>query len=306
MNKSQKLKKVLGKDLQENVVLREYTTMKVGGMADYFYLARKIDNLVKAVVAAKEAEIPFVILGGASNVIISDHGFSGLVIVNRSSNLVFLKEKAQAIVDSGVSLIRLIMEAANRDLGGLEPLYGIPGTVGGAVYGNVGAQGIEIGQLIKSITLLSPTGKIVRYQSDWLQAKYRSTKIKKMKKQGKEIPIILSVRLQLSHNKKEEILRKLQYYKKLREEKQPYDKPSAGSIFKNVGTEKEKTAGFILEQVGAKKLRIGGAEVSRKHANFVINRDKAKAEDVKNLIKEMKSLAHDKYGVELEEEIEYI
>lgn len=295
-----------GDKLLENVSLKNYTTMKVGGLARYFYIARKMDDLVKIILYAREKKIPYILLGGCSNVIISDKGFPGLVILNKTNNIAFLSDKAQIIVDSGVPLMRLIIEAANHDLAGLETLYGIPGTVGGAIYGNAGAGLSEINQFVKSITLLSNEGKIVRYKTEWLEPEYRSTRLKKMKKAGKEVPIILSVKFQLSHNKKEEILRKLVYYKNLREKKQPYNMPSAGSIFKNVGKEKEKTAGFILEQVGAKKIRIGGAEVSKKHANFIVNRGEAKSEDIRNIIEQMKILAHDKYGVELEEEVEII
>lgn len=303
---AEKLKKVLGTGLLENIALSNYTTMKVGGPAKYFYQANKIDDLVNAVLAAQEDKIPYLILGGGSNVIASEAGFDGLVILNRANNIAFLSESAQVIIDSGASLMRLIVESANRDIGGLESLYGIPGTLGGAVYGNAGAQGVEICDLIRGITLLSADGKIVRYTKDWLEAGYRTTKLKELRRLNKETSVILSIKIQLTHSKKEEILRKIQNFKKLREEKQPYDKPSAGSIFKNIGKEKEKTAGFILEEIGAKKLKNGGAEVSKKHANFVINNGNASASEVRNLIKEMKNLAHDKYGVEFEEEVEFI
>jgi UDP-N-acetylmuramate dehydrogenase len=202
--------------------------------------------------------------------------------------------------------MRLITESANRDYGGLEGLYGIPGTIGGAVYGNAGAHGTEICSLIKSITVLTPENKIARYKKEWLDPAYRFTKLKKMKILSKNIPIILSVTFQLTRHKKEEIMRKFKEYISIRQEKQPYDKPSAGSIFKNIGTNKEKTAGYILESVGAKKLKVGGAEVAKKHANFVINANHASSAEIKELIGKMRSLAHDKFGVELEEEVEFI
>jgi len=307
MNEKDELIKQLGDDLHLNENLAKYTTMKVGGPAKYFYFARKIDDLIRAITISQELKIPFFVLGSGSNIIFGDDGYHGLVILNRTDNIAFMNDKAQVIVDSGVSLMRLITESANHDLGGLEPLYGIPGTVGGAVYGNVGAYGLEISHYIKSITVLKSDNKIARYKTDWLDPKYRSTKIKQDKKKYKKsLPVVLSVTFQLMHQKNEEIVKKLQHYKKLREEKQPYNFPSAGSIFKNVGTEKEKTAGYILEQVGAKKIKIGGAEVSNKHANFIINTKNATADDVKNIITQMKILAHDNYGVELEEEVEIV
>jgi UDP-N-acetylmuramate dehydrogenase len=306
MNDFAKLKKMLGDDLMENINLSEYTTMKVGGPAKLFFIARSIEDLIRSVSLCRTEKIDFIVIGGGSNIIVSDKGYNGLVILNRASNIAFLRDKSQVIVDSGVSLMRLITESANRDYGGLEGLYGIPGTVGGAVYGNAGAHGTEICSLIKSITVLTPENKIARYKKEWLDPAYRLTKLKKMKKLGKNIPIILSVTFQLTRHKKEEIMRKLKEYISLRYEKQPYDKPSAGSIFKNIGADKEKTAGYILESVGAKKLKIGGAEVSKKHANFVINANHANSTEIKELIEEMRSLAHDKFGVELEEEVEFI
>lgn len=306
MNDFAKLRKMLGDDLMENINLSEYTTMKVGGPAKLFFIARSIEDLIRSVSLCRTEKIDFIVIGGGSNIIVSDKGYNGLVILNRASNIAFLRDKSQVIVDSGVSLMRLITESANRDYGGLEGLYGIPGTVGGAVYGNAGAHGTEICSLIKSITVLTPENKIARYKKEWLDPAYRLTKLKKMKKLGKNIPIILSVTFQLTRHKKEEIMRKLKEYISLRYEKQPYDKPSAGSIFKNIGADKEKTAGYILESVGAKKLKIGGAEVSKKHANFVINANHANSTEIKELIEEMRSLAHDKFGVELEEEVEFI
>jgi len=306
MDKFKQLKSILGEEVQEHIVLRDYTTMKVGGVADYFYIAKTIEELVQAVLAAKKLDIPFQVLGGGSNILVSDFGFGGLIILNRTSNLVVLSDKAQIIVDSGVSLVRLITEAANRGLSGLEGLYGIPGTIGGAVYGNVGANGTEIIEFLKSVTVLSTNGKILKYPAKWLEANYRLTRIKKMKKEGKEPAIILSLKFQLAHNKKEDILRRISYYKKLKEERQPYNLPSAGSIFKNPGDGKEKSAGFLLEKIGAKKIKIGDAEVSKKHANFIINRDQAKAQEIRALIDELREKVREHENINLEEEIEYV
>lgn len=311
-NNFSKLKKILGKNLEENIELKKYTTMRVGGVADYFYVAKTIDDLIKAVLATKKLNIPYVVIGGGSNIIVSDFGFAGLVILNRASNIAKISDKSQLIVDSGVNLTRLVMETVNFALSGLEALVGIPGTIGGAVYGNAGAYGTEISNLIKSITLLSPDGKIVRYHGDWLKPSYRCTRLKQLKKSGVEIPIILSVKLQLSSNKREEILKKIQYYQAKRLLKIPYDKPSAGSIFKNPyprGTAqfaKEKTAGAMLENIGAKKLRLGDAQVSVKHANIIINNKNAKASEIRKLIEQLREEVNEKYHILLEEEVEYV
>lgn len=306
MDKFKQLKTILGSELKEHVVLRDFSAMKVGGVADYFYIAKNIDKLVQAVLAAKKLNINYAVLGGGSNVLISDFGFGGLVIINKSSNIAVLKETGQVIVDSGVSLSRLIIEAVNNNLSGLEQLYGIYGTVGGAIYGNAGAFGAEICQLIKNITVLSSSGKIVRYPSEYLEAGYRITKFKKLRQSGRDVPIILSAKFQLSHNKKEDILKKLSFYQKSRLEKQPHGEKSLGSIFKNPGQDKEKSAGYILDAIGAKKIKIGDAIVSKKHANFIINKGMAKASDIKMLIDQLKKAVLEQKNILLKEEIEYL
>lgn len=306
MDKAKRLKKILGEGLREGVVLGDYTTMKVGGAADYFYVAKNLDDLIKAVLAARELGIKYFILGGGSNVIISDYGFKGLVILNRANNAAFLADKSQVIADSGVGLSRLIMDSAEHELSGLEPLFGIPGTLGGAIYGNAGANGGEICQFVKYITLLTPDNKIVRYRIDWLKPSYRSTRLKDDKKQGRENPIVLSAKLQLHSHRKDGIIKKIAVYQKEREKKQPYNQASAGSIFKNLGPSKEESAGYILDQLGVKKLKIKGAVVWQKHANFIINNGKALASDIRQLIDDLKNLALNKSQKKLEEEIEYV
>lgn len=302
MDKLASLQKILGDKVKANFVLRELTTMKVGGVADYFYSAETVEELVIAIRAAQDLEMPYFILGNGSNIVVSDNGYPGLVIHNRSANLAFLPDKAQVIVDSGVSLARLIMEAASKDLTGLEFLAGIPGTVGGAVYGNAGAKGFSIGDYIKTATLFNNKNKILRVAGKNLEFTYRSSKLKKMIPPK---PVILSVKLQLSHNRKEEIIRKIAFYKEIRQKTQPWGQ-TAGSVFKNPGQEKEMAAGYLLEQATVKKLKVGRAFVSKKHANFVMTKDHAKADDVRTLIERMREKVRDKYQILLEEEIEYI
>lgn len=306
MNEIKQLRKLINLDVQENVVLRDYTTLKVGGVADYFYVARNLNELIRAVLAARELKIDYFILGSGSNVVISDYGFNGLVILNRSSNLVFLKENSQVFVDSGVPLAKLVLETAEHGLSGLEPLIGIPGTVGGAVYGNAGANGVEMAQFVKSVTVLSLEGNLVKYKTDWLKPQYRLTKLKEAKKQGREIPIILSIKLQLSAGKKEEIINRIHHWQKERFNKQPANYATCGSVFKNPVDDQKRGAGLLLDQSGAKKLRVGRAKVASFHANFINNLDNARAQEVKELIDEMKKLCLEKQGVELEEEVEYL
>lgn len=311
-------------DIREHVVLRDYATLKVGGVADYFFEAKKIEDLVRIIRLAVEYNISYFVLGGGSNVIFSDYGFPGIVIKNSTSSLAVLKEKSQIIADSGLPLARLIMEGTANGLTGPEFLFGVPGTVGGAVYGNAGAYGQAIGDYVKNLTLLKidpkdNIPKIYQFASSWMDFEYRSSKLKKEKSRFR--PVILSVRFQFAQNQKEEIMRKLNSFKENRLKTQPAGL-SAGCVFKNPIPDelknvtgkgsrgmpelpKERRAGFLLDQAGAKRLKVGDAIVSSKHANFILNNDGAKASDMRSLIEEMREKVRDKFGIILEEEIEY-
>ena len=325
MDKPKFLAGKLKDGLREHEVMRDHTTMHVGGVADFYYEAKNIEDIIKAVDAAIEINIPYLILGFGSNVIFSDYGFPGLVIRNLTNNVAFMMEKSQVIVDSGVSLQKLILESVSHNLSGLEFLFGIPGTVGGAIYGDAGANGQTIGDYVKYVTLLIPAengekSKVVQYRADWFEFEYRQSKLKKMN--GYKKPVILSARIQLAQSRQEEIMRRLNVWKNKRLERQP-DGWSCGSFFKNPVPEelaqgslmgrktmlqlpKERTAGYMLEKSGAKKMKQGGARVSGKHANFIINADDAKAQDVRVLSEQMRNAVREKFNVDLEEEVEYI
>ena len=325
MEKSSFLAGKLKEGLLEHEVMRDHTTMHVGGVADFYYEAKTIDDLIKAVDAAIEIDIPYFILGAGSNVIFSDYGFPGLVIRNSNNNIAFMMEKSQVIADAGVSLQKLILESVSHNFSGLEFLFGVPGTIGGAIYNNAGANGQSIGDYVKYVTLLVPAemgekSKVVQYRADWFNFGYRSTKLKEIA--GKKKPVILSARIQLAQSRQEEIMRRLNVWKKKRLESQPSEW-SAGSIFKNpIPPElenmpgfgrrtmpqlpKERTAGFMLEKSGAKKMKEGGARVSLRHANFIINQNEAKSADIRKLAEQMRNAVREKFDITLEEEIEYI
>lgn len=312
MYKADKLKKILGDKLQEHVVLRNYTSTRIGGVADFFCKVNKIEDLIGAIIAAREDQIPFFILGGGSNVIISDYGYPGLVIQNQTANISFVSDKAQVIADSGVSLARLILESVNRGLGGLEPLYGIYGTLGGAIYGNAGAYGTDIFEFIKTVTMLSPNNKLVSKDASWFEPSYRSTRLKTNENKNY---IILTAKLQLAHNKKEQLLEQISKIKKERDVKLGGLGPSCGSIFRNpnagktyqnIELAKKNSAGFLLEQVNAKKMQIGDAGIFSRHANIFENKGRATAIEARKLIKTLQDKVREQSGVQLEEEIEYI
>lgn len=325
MNKKKILAEKLKEKLQEHEVMRDHTTMKVGGVADFYFEAKTTNELIKAVNAATIANIPYFILGSGSNVVFSDYGFPGLVIKNSTTNIAFMMEKSQAIVDSGTSIQKTILEMVSQNLSGLEFLFGVPGTIGGAVYGNAGAYGQSIGDYVKSATLLLPgkpgeKGEIMQLATSWFEFKYRSSKIKEMA--GYRKPVILSVRLQFSQSRQEETMRRLNAWKNKRLESQPIGQ-SAGCVFKNTIPEglediygkgsrnmpelpKERTAGYMLDKAGVKKMKVGGARVSAKHANFILNTGEAKAQDIRKLAEEMRAAVKNKFDITLEEEIEYV
>ncbi|MCX6808646.1 MAG: UDP-N-acetylmuramate dehydrogenase [Candidatus Berkelbacteria bacterium] len=301
------LSKELGTGLEENVPLANFSSLKVGGNADFFYRAKDIASLTLAVSLACRNNLAFFILGGGYNIVPSDQGFRGLVIKNESNNIVFSSESSKVIVDSGVNLGSLINAAAGRDLGGLEFLFGVPGTVGGAVYGNAGAFNYEIGNFVKSVTLLTLKDgncAIVRHDSEWMRFGYRSSILKKEKDSFK--PVILTVTLQLVQRRRDEILRMMQENIAKKKLSQPLGEFSAGSFFKNAGIGKELAAGYLLDQAGAKKMRQGGAAFSQKHANFLINKKNATASDVRELAQKAREVVIQKSNIELAEEVEYI
>jgi UDP-N-acetylmuramate dehydrogenase len=305
----QELRGSLGDGLKTNVLLRDHTSMCVGGIADFFYHARNIEELVSAASAAYQLKIPVLILGGGYNIVFSDYGFSGLVIKNGCANIVVNKESGEIIADAGLSLGKILNIAASYDLGGLEFLAGVPGTLGGAIYNNAGSKTLGIGDYIKSVTVLEERmGKlaVMRHSHEWMEFSYRGSKLKERNKNKYFKPVILTAKLQLAQKRKDEILRTIVENLELKKATQPLSEKSCGSFFKNPGRVKEQAAGYLLENSGAKRLKVGGACVSKKHANFIINRKNASAKDIRILADEMREGVKRNYNVILEEEIEYL
>jgi len=301
--------------IKEKIPLKEYTTFKIGGPARYFFVAKSKEGLKNAILWAKKKKLPFFILGGGSNVLFSDKGFNGLVIKlqNTQSEI----RNTNVIAGAGVPLQKLVLEAAKKGLSGLENLAGIPGTLGGAIWGNAGAFGREIGDLVEEVKVLDVGGsklEVKKLKNKDCKFGYRDSIFKK-----KENLIILEATLKLKKGKRKEIEEKMKEILKLRKEKQPLEFPSAGSVFKNVPIEKvpkkiqekfkEKIkggilpAGVLIEAAGLKGYQIGGAKISEKHANFIVNTGEAKARDVLKLIELIKKRVRKKFKIELKEEI---
>lgn len=296
---SKNLFETLVHGLKQKEKLAPHTTFGIGGEADFFYVARKPEDLIKAIQIAKELEIPFFVLGGGSNLLVSDSGFKGLVIKNQCDQI-FLND-IRVTCQSGAMLDGLVSLSCENSLSGLEFAAGIPGTIGGAVYGNAGAWGKTVGDLLTEAVIFNSQGRIERVTKEYFEFGYRESKLKKTK------ALLLSATLGLEKGEKDKIKKEVK--KNLREKRKrlPQKVKSAGCFFKNVVDDGKKiSAGFLLEQVGAKKMREGDVAVFEKHANILINLGKAKAEEVRKLADLLKRRVREKFGLDLEEEVVYL
>jgi UDP-N-acetylmuramate dehydrogenase len=299
-NMFNQLREVFGRRLQENVLLANYTTMHVGGPADALLITNSADQLATAISTIWEMGLPIKLLGSGSNLIISDRGIRAVVVVNRAHN-VKINIKSQPMIvwaESGALMVNIGKKLTLWELNGMEWASTIPGTVGGAVYGNAGAFGGETcGNLISAEVLHQSEGR-----SDWpcdkLEFTYRSSKIKL----GMKDAVILAASFSVEKGKREEIISKVEKFKQRRWRNQPPG-ASVGSVFRNPPDDK---AGRLIEEVGLKGKQIGGAVISPIHANFIINESSASAKDILDLL----TLAHDKvldkFGIDLIPEIEVI
>jgi len=307
-----KFKKLLP-GLKKNVSLKNYTTFKIGGPAKYFFETKNKKDLIKAILVAKSKKLPFFILGGGSNLLVSDEGFRGLVIKILFSKSYFLNSQISA--EAGTILAELLSATLNTGLTGLEWAAGIPGTVGGAIYGNAGAFKKSMKDITKTVTVLeikNQKSNIKNLRNKDCKFCYRNS----IFKQKKNL-IILSATLQLKKGNKLKIEKRIKEYLNYRKETQPLNFPSAGSVFKNpknfsageLGEEDKSSslsfaAARLIEECGLKGKRIGNVKISEKHANFIVNLGGGKAKDVKKLINLAKKKIKEKFGITLEEEIE--
>ncbi|MFH1838603.1 MAG: UDP-N-acetylmuramate dehydrogenase [Candidatus Kuenenbacteria bacterium] len=307
------------KDVQKNVFLAPYTTFKIGGPSKYFYIAKNTKDLIKIIKIAKKEKIAIFILGKGSNLLISDKGYDGLVIKIKLNDIKVDINNKEIQIGAGVSLINVVRNSAENSLSGIEWAINVPGTIGGAVIINAGCFGGEMSELIKNVKVLNIDNfEIETYSKKECNFSYRSSIFKKIKNR-----IILSVSLKFKNSSVEKINKKIKKIISKRIQQQPQG-ISAGSFFKKVIVNDAKiikifkdkgglkfennkiSAGWFIEQCGLKGKKIGGAIVSEKHANFIINTGQATAEDVIMLISLIKEKVRNKFNVQLQEEIEYI
>lgn len=300
----------------KNVLLAPQTTFKIGGEAKFFIEVANDDEIIEAVKYAKNNNLKIFILGGGSNVLINDKGFDGVVIKIKNSEIRI--NDCEIECDAGVNLMSLVKISIKNNLTGLEWAAGIPGSVGGAVRGNAGAFGGEMKDLVVEIKVLDMNKddlKIETCKGESCNFNYRSSLIKE-----KQNMLLISVKFQLKKGNREESEIIAEEIVKKRTQKQPSD-PSAGSFFKNPivtdGKIIEKfehdmemkmmgdklPAGWFVDDLGFKGKKIGGAQVSEKHGNFIINAGGASCEDVLMLSSFLKQKVRDSYGIQLEEEV---
>ncbi len=282
----------------EIIPMSKYTYMQVGGTASIVAFVNNAKELIAAIREANNQCIKYVVIGNGSNVIFSDKGFDGLVIITKNMKN-FTLEGNVIKADCGAPLSKLAVAAQKSELTGLEFAYGIPGTVGGGLFMNAGAFGGNISDVVVSSICYDPTNDCIRkIDLDEHEFKYRESIYSK-----NPHLIILAVMLELAPGRMSDIISQMNKNVRTRKEKQPLEYPSAGSVFKRpVGY----YAGEMIEKSGLKGYRIGGAEVSEKHAGFIINRGNATADDVMSLIDHIKKTVYDNYEVELECEVRYI
>jgi len=274
--------------------LAPHTWMKLGGPAEYFIQPRNPDELRRVVLSCHENEIPIRVLGGGSNLLIGESGVRGAVL--RIAGDAFTRidiEGTQVRSGGGALLSQLISRSVKEGLAGLETLAGIPGTVGGGLHGNAGGRSGDIGQFVNSVTVLTARGDLIVRSEDELSFGYRQSSVDEL--------VILEAVFQLHHDDPEEIVRRMRTLWIMKKATQPLSFQSAGCIFKNP---RGMSAGALIEQCGLKRAKIGGAEISDRHANFVVTQPSATADDVRKLIDLARNKVTEQFGVDLELEIE--
>ena len=287
-----------GDKVKENVSLAPYTSARIGGPADILITADSADELARIVKLLRKQDMEYILLGGGSNVLVSDKGVRGVVVLNRAKGVRFHNgDQSSVTVESGVIFSNLANRCASKGLAGLEWAATVPGTVGGAVYGNAGAFGGDMAGNLVWAELLTENGR-EKFTVEQMGYGYRTSALKRGELRG----VVLLVELALKNSTKEEVTVKIEQFSAHRKATQPPG-ASMGSMFKNPPGD---YAGRLIEAAGMKGVRIGNAEISPVHGNFFVNHANTKAEDVRALIRLVQKTVREKLGVELELEVELI
>lgn len=289
-------KQLQGIEIYFNEPLSKYTNTKTGGPADILALPKSIEEVKQVIQWTNDHDIALTVLGNASNLIVKDGGIRGVVMILTQLNEIKVVNN-QILAQSGALLVDVAQVAGQESLTGMEPLSGIPGSVGGAVFMNAGAYGGEIAQVVKSVLVIDRQGQLKTYRGNELRFGYRHSRLQD------EDEIVLQATFELSYGNQTEIINHMREYSFLRASKQPLEYPSCGSVFKRP---QGHYTGKLIHDAGLQGFQIGGAQVSKKHAGFIVNVDHATATDYQNVIRHVQAVIKDEFDVELETEVRII
>lgn len=282
--------------VKENEPLSNYSHTKTGGPADVLFFPSSVEETVAVINWAREANHPLTILGNASNLIVRDGGIRGVTVILTEMDNITVNKK-RMVVESGAPIIEVSQMAYEHGLTGLEFACGIPGSTGGAVYMNAGAYEGEVKDVIEKVTILKLDGEIIEVSNEEMEFSYRNSKLQKT------LDIVLSVTFKLKSGDKDDIKERMDELTFLRTSKQPLEYPSCGSVFKRPTGH---FTGKLIQDAGLQGLKWGGAQISTKHAGFIVNIDGATATDYIELIDHIQKIILEKYDVQLEREVRII
>jgi UDP-N-acetylmuramate dehydrogenase len=307
---ARRLAAVFGERARLNEPLAPYTTYRIGGPADALVEPRAVDEVVQALDIAREAGVPWFALGLGSNILVSDRGFRGVVIRLGKGLAEVRREGARWYVGAGVPTPLLARWTAAKGLAGVHRLVGVPGTVGGGVYMNAGAHGQEFRQVVRQVDVVTAAGAVERLGGDAIPWQYRSS--------GLANVVVVGAELQLEPDDPARLENEVAEHLKWRKAGTPFNEPCCGSVFRNPTAPLPvaegqrgragglQTAGQMIDAVGMKGFRVGGAEVSRLHANYIVNTGGATADDVLRVIGAVRERVAAEFGTELELEVKLI
>ena len=275
---------------KEDISLRNYNTYRINTTCKFLVFPKNIEELIEVIKYLKENNLKYYMLGNGSNIILSMEYYDGVMIKLDNLNNVIYKDNL-VTADAGCSLIKLSLDTIEKGLSGMECLAGIPGCVGASVAMNAGAYNGDISEILKEITVLTPNNEVVTMKKEELDFSYRNSFLKKNKDY-----VVLSATFELSEGNIEEMKHQVQERRKKRIASQPLDMPSAGSVFRNPEND---YAGALIEKHNLKGYNINGAEVSTKHANFIVNKGNATGKDIVELIEIIQKEIKEKENIEL-------
>lgn len=284
--------------VEKKAILSKYTTYKTGGEALAVVYPKNVNKLILLLKLLKENDVKYKVLGNGSNTLFSDDKFDGIIIKLSEFNKIKFLSRNKVRVGAGYSLSKLALLTAKKGLAGLEFAAGIPGTIGGSVFMNAGAYKSDMGYVVREVKVLTPDYRIITFENKEMDFHYRSSFLQKHPEY-----ICLEVVLKLRIGDKNLLDEVIKERRERRLQSQPLEYPSAGSVFRNP---EGNFAGKMIEDLGLKGYKIGGAMVSEKHANFIINYDKATSEDIKKLIDYVHDKVLEEYKVDLKVEQEFV